>query len=101
MERLWGNQLFKGEHMPGTLFDFDTIIDRSNTGSEKWDRYQGRDVIPLWVADMDFRSPPGVIAALHERVEHGVFGYTHPSPGVVAAVLEHLERDFDWQVNPE
>jgi len=87
--------------MTDTLFDFDTIIDRSNTGSEKWDRHQGRDVIPLWVADMDFRSPPAVIAALHERVEHGVFGYTHPSQGLIEAVLAHLERDFCWQVPPE
>ncbi|MRR36070.1 aspartate aminotransferase, partial [bacterium] len=52
-------------------FDFDTIIDRRNTASEKWDKYRGRDIIPLWVADMDFRSPPAVIQALHERVEHG------------------------------
>jgi cystathionine beta-lyase len=87
--------------MTGTLFDFDTIVDRSSTSSEKWDRYQGRDVIPLWVADMDFRSPPAVIAALHERIEHGVFGYSHPPRGLVEAVLEHLERDFGWQVRPE
>jgi cysteine-S-conjugate beta-lyase len=87
--------------MTGTLFDFDTIIDRSSTSSEKWDKYQGRDIIPLWVADMDFRSPPAVIAALHERIEHGVFGYTHPQQGLVEAVLEHLERDFGWQVRPE
>jgi len=87
--------------MTATTFDFDTTIDRSGTGSEKWDRYQGRDVIPLWVADMDFRSPPAVIAALHERVEHGVFGYTHPPQGLIEAVLEHLERDFCWQVPPE
>ena len=82
-------------------FVFDTPIDRSATGSEKWDKYQGSDVIPLWVADMDFRSPPAVIAALHQRVEHGVFGYTHPSTGLIEAVLEHLQRDFAWQVQPE
>ena len=87
--------------MAGQLFDFDTVIDRSNTGSEKWDRYAGRDIIPLWVADMDFRSPPPVIAALQERVAHGVFGYTHPTPGVVAAVLDHLQRDFGWQVDSD
>ena len=86
--------------MTDTLFDFDTVIDRSGTGSEKWDRY-GEDVIPLWVADMDFRSPPAVIHALRQRVEHGVFGYTHPTPGVTTAVLEHLERDFSWDVPPE
>jgi|GEM_PF-4498639 len=49
----------------GTLLkvDFDSIIDRRNTASEKWDRYADRDIIPLWVADMDFRSPPAVIEA--------------------------------------
>lgn len=82
-------------------FDFDTVIDRSNTASEKWDRYQGRDIIPLWVADMDFRSPPAVIEALHERVAHGIFGYTHPSAELVEAVLGHLKRDFDWDVEAE
>lgn len=87
--------------MTDTFFDFESIIDRNGTGSEKWDKYQGRDVIPLWVADMDFRSPPPVIAALHERIAHGVFGYTHPSQTLVEAVREHLKRDFDWDVLPE
>jgi len=87
--------------MPDTSFDFDTIIDRGNTGSEKWDKYAGKDIIPLWVADMDFRSPPAVIEALHERVSHGIFGYTHPMPGLVSEVVSHLERDFAWQVEPD
>lgn len=82
-------------------YDFDTIVDRSNSASEKWDKYAGRDIIPLWVADMDFRSPPAVIAALHERVEQGVFGYTHPPQGLVEAVLEHLECDFAWRVQQD
>ena len=82
-------------------FDFDTIIDRSGTSSEKWEKYRGRDIISLWVADMDFRSPPAVLTALHERIEHGVFGYTHSPAGVVEAVLMHLEMDFGWQVQPE
>ncbi len=84
-----------------TPFDFDAVIDRSGTGSEKWDKYQGRDIIPLWVADMDFRSPPAVIEALHRRIEHGVFGYSQPSPGLVEAVRQHLDRDFGWQVQPK
>ncbi|HZV82000.1 MAG TPA: PatB family C-S lyase [Geobacteraceae bacterium] len=87
--------------MTETFFDFDTPVDRTGTSCEKWDRYAGRDIIPLWVADMDFRSPPAVIAALHERVAQGVFGYTHPPLGLVEAVLEHLERDFAWRVLPE
>lgn len=82
-------------------FDFDTIIDRRNTASEKWDKYRGRDIIPLWVADMDFRSPPAVIQALHERVEHGVFGYTHPPAELIEAVRAHLLADFNWAVEEE
>ena len=54
--------------------DFDTPIDRSGTHSARWEKYAGRDVIPLWVADTDFRAPPAVIRALQQRVEHGVFG---------------------------
>ena len=67
------------------MFDFDSVIERHGTGSEKWDKYRGRDVIPMWVADMDFRSPPAVVDALRQRVEHGVFGYTGPTPEVVEA----------------
>jgi len=87
--------------MTETDFDFDTPVDRMDTSSEKWDKYAGREIIPLWVADMDFRSPQGVIEALRERIEHGVFGYTHPPQSLVEAVLEHLQRDFSWRVEPE
>ncbi|MFZ4857479.1 MAG: MalY/PatB family protein [Desulfuromonadaceae bacterium] len=82
-------------------FDFDTPVNRSNTGSEKWNKYKGRDIIPLWVADMDFRSPPALIDALHERVEHGVFGYTYPEQELIDIVLAALIRDYDWKIDPE
>lgn len=85
----------------GELFDFDTVIDRRDTASEKWDRYAGREIIPLWVADMDFRSPPAVIEALHERIEHGVFGYTRPPGELVEAVLTMLQREYGWVVEEE
>ena len=87
--------------MTQASFDFDEIIDRRGTASEKWDKYRNRDVIPLWVADMDFRSPPAVIDALHERVSHGVFGYTAPSEGLVRAVIDALAGEFGWQVQKE
>lgn len=83
------------------MFDFDSVIERHGTGSEKWDKYRGRDVIPMWVADMDFRSPPAVVDALRQRVEHGVFGYTGPTPEVVEAVVEMLARDHGWAVDPD
>ncbi len=84
------------------MFDFDQPIDRTHTGSLKWDRYADRDVLPFWVADMDFHSAPPVMEALHERVDHGVFGYTIPDEEVNAEVLRYLrerhgvEAEADW-----
>lgn len=85
----------------GEQFDFDTSIDRCHTASEKWDRYAGRDILPLWVADMDFRSPPAVIEALQQRVAHGVFGYTAPPGELIATVQEMLQSEYDWPVREE
>jgi len=82
-------------------FDFDAPVDRRGTSSEKWDKYRGRDIIPLWVADMDFRSPPAVLEALHERVDHGVFGYTGVPPSLVAAVCTALAGGYGWEIHPE
>ena len=83
------------------LYDFDEMIDRRGSACEKWDRYRDRDIIPLWVADMDFRSPPAIIEALHERVSHGVFGYTGPPEGLAQAVVDSLLSEFGWQVSKE
>lgn len=87
--------------MSSALFNFDQLIDRRQTGSEKWDLYAGRDIIPLWVADMDFAAPPAVIDALHQRIDHGIFGYTAPGAALHEAVMDYLQRDFAWQVAPE
>jgi cystathionine beta-lyase len=83
------------------LFDFDTVVDRRGTYSLQWDKYQEQDVIPLWLADMDFRSPPAVIAALQRRVEHGVFGYPSVPPELVTVVLSMLQSQYGWEVKPE
>lgn len=80
---------------------FGSCPDRSGTGSEKWDRWAGRDVLPVWVADMDFRTAPEVLAALHARVEHGVFGYTHEPPGFRPALAEHLAVRHRWRIDPD
>jgi cysteine-S-conjugate beta-lyase len=79
---------------------FDDCPDRRGTGSEKWDRYAGRDVLPVWVADMDFRAPGEVLAAIHERVDHGVFGYTQEPPGFAPALAGHLARRHGWRIDP-
>ncbi|HSQ40653.1 MAG TPA: aminotransferase class I/II-fold pyridoxal phosphate-dependent enzyme, partial [Fibrobacteraceae bacterium] len=77
------------------------MINRRGTSSLKWDHYGDRDVIPLWVADMDFRSPPAVLKALRKAVDHGIFGYSLPSPGLQQVILEDLRTHFDWEVDPD
>ncbi len=71
-------------------FDFDTTTDRRGTGCIKFDRRPELD--PFWVADMDFPSAPPILEALHKRVEHGVFGYSQPHPGLIAAVVRYLRE---------
>jgi cystathionine beta-lyase len=83
------------------LFDFDRPIERRGTGSLKWEKYAGRDVIPLWVADMDFAAPPVVVEALQRRIEHGVFGYTQAPPELVEVIRERLLRLYDWRVEAD
>ena len=81
-------------------YDFDKVIDRRRTDSNKWKKY-GDEVIPLWVADMDFISAEPVIRALHERVDHGIFGYTRPTRELRNASQERLKRVYDWDVGEE
>ncbi|RTL49252.1 MAG: putative C-S lyase [Rhodocyclaceae bacterium] len=81
-------------------FDFDTPIDRRGSDSLKWSRYAGRDVVPLWVADMDFAAPPAVLDALHHRIDHGVFGYAKAWPSLMEAVQDHLQGEYGWQIEP-
>ena len=82
-------------------YDFDRCPDRSGTGSLKWGRYAGRDVLPMWVADMDFTSPPEVVEALRGRADHGVFGYTVPPRTTVEAAMEYLSTRHGAAVQAE
>jgi len=81
-------------------FDFDTPIDRRGTDSAKW-QYYGDDVLPLWVADMDFRSPQPVIDALVERARHGIFGYGMPPESLYQTLLERLATRHHWNVSKD
>ena len=81
-------------------FDFDTVPERRGTDSQKWQKYAGRDVLPLWVADMDFLSPPAVIAAVQARAAHGVFGYARPMKSSVDAFVNALAARYGWRVDP-
>jgi cysteine-S-conjugate beta-lyase len=82
-------------------YDFDRLVDRRHTDSSKWRKY-GPDVLPLWVADMDFQSPEPVIRALRERVEHGVFGYlTFEQPEFHELFADRLLKRYGWRVPPD
>jgi cystathionine beta-lyase len=81
-------------------YDFDKVIDRSNSDSSKW-HYYAEDALPLWTADMDFRCPEPVIQALRSRVEHGIFGYGMEPPGLRDAIVERLKRLYGWRIQPD
>src|SRR6266481_3763439 len=82
-------------------YDFDRLIDRRRTDSQKWQTY-GPDVLPLWIADMDFQSPEPVIRALRERVEHGVFGYLmFEQPEFHQLFADRLLKRYGWRVSPD
>ena len=80
--------------------DFDERVDRYGTGSSKFNKYPS-SIIPLWVADMDFRIAPPIAKALHARVDHGVFGYGDPADELVAAIAAWLQKRYDWVVDPD
>jgi cystathionine beta-lyase len=89
------------------IYDFDHLIDRRVTESEKWRKYD-EDVIPMWVADMDFISPEPVIRALRNRVEHGIFGYPQNvmndpqgGPGLHQTLVNRMAERYNWQIQPE
>ncbi|WP_156293616.1 MalY/PatB family protein [Serratia oryzae] len=82
-------------------FNFDQWIDRSHSDSVKWNKYRDRDIIPLWVADTDFASPPAVIDALQQRIAHGVFGYGHPSPELGKVFTRRMAERYGWHILPE
>ncbi len=98
-------------------YDFDREIDRLGTGSVKWEFFwegedsplvdmsdpdsDGKRLLPLWVADMDFSSPQPVIDALVERARHGIFGYTARTQEYEQAVVGWMQKRYDWQIQPE
>ncbi|MCX6100576.1 MAG: hypothetical protein NTV92_04000, partial [Candidatus Bipolaricaulota bacterium] len=80
--------------------DFDQIVDRRGTDSIKWSLYD-KDVLPLWIADMDFLTAPVVRDALRDRVEHGIFGYVVEPAELREILVERLRQLYAWNVKPE
>ena len=82
-------------------YDFDEIIDRRGTNCVKWDGAENPDVLPMWVADMDFRTAPAIIEALRRRVDHGVFGYTRVPQSYYDAVTGWFARRHGWNIDKD
>lgn len=87
------------------MYDFDTIINRYHTNSSKYDfaaeHHKPDDVIPMWIADMDFRCPPAVTEALQKVCETGIYGYADPTPALRDAIVSWYQTRFHYTVDPE
>jgi cystathionine beta-lyase len=86
-------------------YDFDLLRDRTNTNCAKWDaigKVFGReDIIPMWVADMDFPTAIPIVEALQKRAKHEFYGYTNISPKLIEAIVDRMQRKFNWKILPE
>ena len=82
-------------------FDFTTQHDRLSWSATKWEKYRGQDVIPLWIADMDFPVAPPIQAAVAAHVAHGNFGYMAPPRDLSQRLVDDHRRRYDWEVEPD
>ena len=82
-------------------YDFDEIIERRGTGSVKWDESPSSDIIPMWVADMDFKAAPAILEAIRKRAEHGVFGYALVEDDYYDAIISWFQRRHQWTIRRE
>lgn len=83
------------------MYNFDELIERRGTHCVKWDECPDKDVIPLWVADMDFAVAPAIQEAIQRRAEHPVFGYTYVQDDYYQAVISWFQRRHQWTVRKE
>ncbi|MCP4455744.1 MAG: putative C-S lyase [Planctomycetes bacterium] len=81
-------------------YDFESTADRTESCSLKWDLYRGQDIIPMWVADMDFQAPPEVLNVLQARIDHGVLGYTLPPKALTEVLVERFQNAYGWAIEP-
>jgi len=91
-------KITKTAHMK---YDFDKLIPRRGTHSYKWDTPENDDVLPMWVADMDFQTAPAVIEALRQRAEHGIFGYAKVPNEFYATLSSWFSRRHGWKISRE
>jgi len=82
-------------------YNFDEIIDRTNTSSMKWEKYKTVDIIPMWVADMDFKAPQPVLDTLKQSIEHGIMGYTLIPDDLNEIIIENLYNLYNWKIEKD
>ena len=80
------------------MYNFDELVERRGTNCVKWDECPSDDVIPLWVADMDFKVAPAILEAIRKRVEQGVFGYNIVPESYYEAVISWFRRRHQWEI---
>ncbi len=80
------------------MYNFDEVIERRNTDCAKWDIFKDEDMLPMWVADMDFRCPQEIIDALHRRAEHGVFGYAGAYHSYYTSIINWMKKRHNWEI---
>ena len=83
------------------MSEFDQLVDRRHSNSTKWEKYKDRDVIPMWIADMDFKAPQPVIDQLSQLTRMGVYGYTDPPVELVEVLLQQLQSKYSWSVSEQ
>lgn len=86
-------------------YNFDEIVDRKNSDSIKWtgveEKFGANDILPMWIADMDFKSADEIIEALKDRVDHGVFGYIQKPDSFYQSIIDWVKKKFDWEIKKE
>jgi len=86
-------------------YDLDKVYDRRNSDSVKWNSlkeiFGSEDIIPMWVADMDFPIAQSIVEAIKKRAEHPFYGYVKPDDGVIEAVVDRVRRKYNWEIDPE
>ncbi len=87
------------------MYDFDTIIDRENTSNIKYDLrqkfFENKDVLPMWVADMDFQTPDFIINAVKDRADHKIYGYTFRHESYYSSIINWVKRRHNWELNKD
>ena len=81
--------------------DFSTVFNRRGTGSLKWDKYSDENILPMWVADMDFQAMPQIKEALKKEADYGIFGYNKPTPALKQVIVDRMQKLYDWTIKAE